>query len=593
MIINLLLLDNPCQFFFLGSFLRDCCSSTYGIEANSIGIDKIIKRKEHDDKRKTCSSVLFEKRQSLRKFLFEKRKVFHITQLQSNLDRFQIQVIKVSEGVTEVLNQVNQLNSLVYVASGTGQLIRKERRLPVVEGKSYLIHEESLIISTSSKLLTVYSLSWEKEMDELASILSVPLADQLPAHIVPLWEEAVGSQRGKSISERCRFQGTVWHLLSLLTDHTKVDKIDEAVDIIRNRLSNPYSIAILADKANMNPTSFSRAFRKRVGMSPKEFLNEERMKAAKVLMLQNKGMTTKDVALQLGLQDEFYFSRLFKQKVGLPPSVYKKKSKDRIAIVSQLFLQDHLLSLGIQPVVAPSYPSLFPSSYGLPKYLGRELEGTLLLNAEKMFKPEQILQSQPDLILITPLHNGEIQSFLLAQQQKVQNISFKTSWNEYLRELASMFGKESRIDCVEKEIHCLESRVKDELCSMTRKGSWGVIWVRATEIRLYGCSNHAFLDLFYQKLGFEPHPDLMEDGYKVVTIEELAALGCDKLLILWSHERDVWRVAQTKEWKGIRAVENKEVYYPKSHEWDPWGPLGRKNMLLDFTATLQNSKLIR
>ena len=511
-------------------------------------------------------------------------------QLQSNqLDRFHIQSLRICEGTTEA---INQLNSLIYIASGTGQLISKAQRLPIVEGKSYFISEGSLVVSTSPKLLTIYRLSWEKDGDELASILSVPFADQLPASVVSLWEEAISFQRGKSISERCRFQGMVWKLLSLLTDQTKVDKIDEAVEIIRSRLSNPDSIAKLADRANMNPTSFSRAFRKRVGMSPKEFLNDERMKAAKILMLQNKGMTTKDVALQLGLQDEFYFSRLFKQKVGLPPSVYMKKSKERIAIVSQLFLQDHLLSLGIHPVAAPSYPSLFPSSDGLPKYLGRELEGTLLLNAEKMFKPEQILQSQPDLILKTPLHNGEIQSFLLAQQQKVQHISFKTSWNEYLRELASMFGKESRIDCIEKEIDCLESKVKDELCSMTKKGSWGVIWIRAAEIRLYGCSNHAFLDLFYQKLGFEPHPDLMEGGYKVVSIEELAALGCDKLLILWSHERDVWRVAQTKEWKGVRAVENKEVYYPKSHEWDPWGPSGRKSMLLDFTAALQNSRLM-
>ena len=92
-----------------------------------------------------------------------------------------------------------------------------------------------------------------------------------------------------------------------------------------------------------------------------QFLNEERMKAAKELMLQNKGITTKDVALQIGLQDEFYFSRLFKKKEGVSPSIYMKRYKERVAIVSQLFLQDHLLSLGIQPIAAPCYPSVYPT----------------------------------------------------------------------------------------------------------------------------------------------------------------------------------------------------------------------------------------
>ncbi len=59
-----------------------------------------------------------------------------------------------------------------------------------------------------------------------------------------------------------------------------------------------------------------------------------------------------------------------------------KRAQKRIAIISQLLLQDHLLSLGIQPVAAPAYPTEF--SHGLPSYLCRGLEGTLLLNAENI-----------------------------------------------------------------------------------------------------------------------------------------------------------------------------------------------------------------
>jgi AraC family transcriptional regulator, transcriptional activator for feuABC-ybbA operon len=522
-----------------------------------------------------------------------KRKVFLISGLYSlPFDSFQLSFLKLHKGMAEHVNESNQFNTLIYIASGEGQMWREGKQFPVTEGKSYWISDSMLLTSVSTNLLFVYKLSCGKGVEELSTILSVPLADQQPQRAVPLWEEAEKLQRGKSISERCRFQAAVWNLLSALTDQAEVNRIEEAMEMILSHLSHPYSIAELAAKANMSPTSFSRAFRKRAGMSPKEFLNEERMKAAKELMLQKKGITAKEVALRVGLQDEFYFSRLFKRKEGIPPSVYMKRSKERIAVVSQLFLQDHLLSLGVQPVCAPSYPSVYPTSRGMPGYLEKDLEGTVLLNAEKTFVPAEILQTQPDRIIKTPLHNGQIQSVLLSHQQKVHHIPLNIEWNQYLREIASMLGQECKAECIEKEIHCLESKVKEELCPMTKKGRWAVIWIRRDEIRLYGRCNHALLDLLYQKLGFEPHPDLPNEGYRSVTVEEIAALNPDKLLILWSHETDVWRVAHTAEWKRIKAVETGEVYYPNSHDWDPWGPLGRKNMLFNFTATLKNSKLM-
>ncbi|WP_078431616.1 helix-turn-helix domain-containing protein [Metabacillus halosaccharovorans] len=505
---------------------------------------------------------------------------------------FSISALKIREGVVKRISLLNRTNTLIYIAAGIGHISNKTDQRKVTEGKSYIMTEEYNITSLSGQLLTVYALSWNKTRSDFNLPQSLPLADQAPAKVVPLWEEAIECQNRTSMSDLCKFQAIVWNLLSLLTDQTEVDRIEESKAFIKNRLTNPYTVTALAEKAKMTPSSFTRAFKKQVGMSPKEYLIMERMKAAKTLMLQNKGITAKEVALKVGLQDEFYFSRIFKQKVGQPPTIYMKRTKERVAVVSQLFLQDHLLSLGIQPVAAPAYPTEYPATKGIPSYLKSELHGTRLLNAEKLFQPEEILFSQPDRIIKTPLHNGEIQSVLLSHQQKIEHISLQKDWNAYLREIARLFHVESLVDGIENEITCLETKVRDELCPLTRKGNWAVIWIRQEEIRLYGRKHHACLDLFYQKLGFEPHPDVPDTGYQVVTVEDLANLDCDKLLILWSHEKDVWRVVQTKEWKTLRAVQTKEVYYPKSQEWDPWGPLGRKHMLVQFASELQHSKLI-
>ncbi|WP_416150817.1 helix-turn-helix domain-containing protein [Salipaludibacillus sp. HK11] len=507
------------------------------------------------------------------------------------VDPFHISLLKMREGISETINQLHKYNCLIYISSGIGFLRSGEEEIKVVTGKCYIFTEESELFSSSSQLFNVYIISWPKNETELSFLFSARLAKQLPAKVSPLWQEALSLQGRKSYSESCRFKSTVWYLLSLLTEPSEVDEMDEIIDIMRIHLSNPYTICKLAEKANMNPTSFTRAFKKKFGLSPKEFLIRERIRAAKELMVQNKGITTKEVALKVGMQDEFYFSRLFKEKVGLPPSVYMKRSEERIAIVSQMFLQDHLLALGIQPVAAPAYPSVYPTSGGVPRYLEKGLEGTQLLNAEKVFQPEEILQAQPDRILKTFLHNGENQSILLPHDHKVEHIPFQANWYEYLREIARLFGKESKVDHIEREVEILENTVRDELCPLTKRGKWAVIWVRKKEIRLYGYKDHALLDLLYQKLGFEPHHQLPKSGYQIVSVEQLAQLQCDKLLILWSHERNVWKLAQTKEWKMMKAVQANEVYFPNSEEWDPWGPLGRKKMLAEFVNTFQRSKV--
>ncbi|MGD6831834.1 AraC family transcriptional regulator [Sutcliffiella halmapala] len=499
--------------------------------------------------------------------------------------------LNLREGQSFAINEEPYHYCIFYVSAGKGTLTSGDQRIKAEEGKSYFLKDAGKLTTAASPLLSVYLLSWSKEVDMLSGLLSGTLAEQAPSRMIPLWEELRKWNKEKSISAKCRFQSLLWDMLSVLTNEAEVDRMEEAADLIRNSLSRPYTVAELASKASMSPISFSRAFRKRTGMTPKEFLNAERMKTAKELMLQKKGITAKEVAQQIGLQDEFYFSRLFKSKEGLPPSFFMKRVKERIAVVSQLFLQDHLLSLGVQPVAAPSYPTMYPASSGVPSYLQQQLEGTMLLNAEKPFQPEDILLTQPDWIIKTPLHHDQLQNVLLSQQEAVHYLPLQQDWRQYLYEISSMVGCESRAESIGKEIHCLECKVRDELCPLTKKGTWAVVWIRPEEIRLYGQGKHALLDLLFQGLGFQPHPDLHGEGYRIVSLKEIAELNPDKLLILWSHERDVWRAAQSPVWNKLRAVQTGEVYFPDSHEWDPWGPLGRKRLLAELPSNIVKGKL--
>lgn len=81
------------------------------------------------------------------------------------------------------------------------------------------------------------------------------------------------------------------------------------------------------DRAPYNDDYFRRAFRERIGMTPQKFHESKKMeKAMHALML---GKSVKEVAAEVGYKDAYFFSRMFKQYMGEPPSAYRLRSRER------------------------------------------------------------------------------------------------------------------------------------------------------------------------------------------------------------------------------------------------------------------------
>ncbi|WP_253263389.1 helix-turn-helix domain-containing protein [Anoxybacillus sp. EFIL] len=503
---------------------------------------------------------------------FQERKVLLVTYVLFH-DCIKVSYTEIKEGEKK---EFQEGSHLLYVSSGQGQLTQGEKQMLLVEGMSVIV-ESPCLLTSSSESMDVYILDCHQQSKWLVPFRDVVFARQSPIKMVPIWKELLRIQKSSVLSEQCRFQSLIWKMLSMITDYMKMDGIEQASQYIRQHLHETICVSDLANRIGMTSSSFARVFRQKTGVSPKEFIHQERMKLAKKLMIQEKGIALKEIALRIGVQDEFYFSRLFKKREGVAPTIFMKRAQKRIAIISQLLLQDHLLSLGIQPVAAPAYPTEF--SHGLPSYLCRGLEGTLLLNAEKYFNREEVLRTQPDMIIKTPLRQDAEQSALWTQQTHVHHIPFQSTWDAYLQKIAYIVEEEQKIESIIEDIQQLESRAKEILRPLSSVGKWSVIWVRANEVRLYGKTGHAFSDLFFQKLGFEPDDCLPDKSYRVIQVEDLAYMNPDRILILWSHEKDVQKLVNNKEWKKIDAIKNRNVYYPNSIEWDPWGPLGRKHMI--------------
>lgn len=65
-----------------------------------------------------------------------------------------------------------------------------------------------------------------------------------------------------------------------------------------------------------------RSFRQAYGMPPYEYLNLQRVDAAKIL-LKTSPLSIQEIATQVGFDDQNYFSKYFKKKVGKSPKHYR------------------------------------------------------------------------------------------------------------------------------------------------------------------------------------------------------------------------------------------------------------------------------
>lgn len=122
----------------------------------------------------------------------------------------------------------------------------------------------------------------------------------------------------------------LWELFSVLLekDEKQTDYIEDAVAYIHSEYMNDITVEQMARRLNLDRTYFSVLFKKRMGISPKQYLMNYRMKIAASLMTENK-KSVSVAAHSVGYPDIFNFSKMFKRHYGLSPHEYvMKKQKE-------------------------------------------------------------------------------------------------------------------------------------------------------------------------------------------------------------------------------------------------------------------------
>jgi AraC-like DNA-binding protein len=104
-------------------------------------------------------------------------------------------------------------------------------------------------------------------------------------------------------------------------------RVEKIIQMMRDDVRGELSLGEFAQSVNLSVWRLCHIFKSDVGMPPIRFLRQLRMERAKDL-LESSFLSVKEIAFQVGLNDESHFVRDFKSTYGYSPALYRSRFKN-------------------------------------------------------------------------------------------------------------------------------------------------------------------------------------------------------------------------------------------------------------------------
>jgi AraC-like DNA-binding protein len=112
------------------------------------------------------------------------------------------------------------------------------------------------------------------------------------------------------------------------SDRANVLQINAAIECITHHYKEKITLEDLARAATLSPKYFCKYFHVVTGKTPIAYLNYYRVERA-CFLLEQRGSSVTEAALECGFNDVSYFIRCFKKQKGITPYQYIKKTENR------------------------------------------------------------------------------------------------------------------------------------------------------------------------------------------------------------------------------------------------------------------------
>ncbi len=238
----------------------------------------------------------------------------------------------------------SEQNILIYCIDGVGWVEVNNKRKKVQKDQFFIIpaHIPHKYGADNSVPWTIHWLhftgtSAENLLQKDFSVINIePDGNTENDRRVKLFEEIYSNLSMGFSKENLEYSSlSLWYLLGTfnyipqfkrLTPITQTDFIEKSILYMHQHIDKKITLSDLADHCGLSVSHYSLLFKKRTSRTPIQYFNKLKIQKA-CQMLDLTDMHIKEISIRLDFEDQFYFSRVFRKEMGLPPIEYRIKKK--------------------------------------------------------------------------------------------------------------------------------------------------------------------------------------------------------------------------------------------------------------------------
>lgn len=345
----------------------------------------------------------------------------------------------------------------------------------------------------------------------------------------------------------------------------------------------------LAEIAGVSPWYYSRKFSERYGKPPLDYLASFRMYRAQEQLIFTQ-TNSQDIAKQSGFEDTHYFSRRFKQVVGVSPSLYAGSLSSRKIVCLSATCADIMINLGIIPYAVMVTPLLL-APHQLQQFEALGVKIVEMAQYEQDIG--QIQQLNPEL-LIGNVWSEEVRQQLRAIAPFITNLSIDVL--TLLQQLSSIFHKQAEAEQIqvhlEQEIDIARQKLQPIIDT---QATIMVLRIEPYGYRYLGVDAVGVAKLLYSQLELSA-PEVLQEGkswFNPCTLELLLSANPDYLFIekrmieQFSTDESMQKLLESDVWQQLKAVQQHQVFDMDTRLWvEGRGITGYKMMLNEIVTNL-------
>lgn len=236
-------------------------------------------------------------------------------------------------------------NILIYCTNGKGYYILGDKRYTVTANQFVVLPATDKYMRYWADNEDPWTIYWVHfcgtELDNFNNSLNFnatkgPFRVPFNEKAIEIWRDIYQSlELGYSTDNLCNASFCLYYLIAtfifsdkhIISEELKnKDIINDTISYMKAHLQHKLSIDDMAGQQQLSASHFSNLFKKKAGMAPIDyFINLKMQKACQFLY--SEKIKIKEIASELGYDDPYYFSRLFKRYMGLSPEQYRMASK--------------------------------------------------------------------------------------------------------------------------------------------------------------------------------------------------------------------------------------------------------------------------